>query len=62
MNPNAPPPSDPLQTDPDENHRKQIAGLKRYDPVAWRRYNFADERERAVVEELLRQPWPRVKG
>jgi len=51
-----------LPDDPDEERlRIQLEGLRKYDAAAWRRYNFNDERERTVMEEILRQPWPRLK-
>lgn len=48
--------------DPEERLRIQVAGLRKYDSAAWRRYNFSDERERLVVEQLLRLPWPRSEA
>ena len=40
----------------------QLAGLRKMDPLAMKRYNFSDLREREVMEEVLRRPWPRTKG
>ena len=39
----------------------QLAGLRKRDPAAWSRYNYDDPREHAVMEEMLRAPWPRTK-
>lgn len=50
-----------LPNDPAERLRIQLDGLRKYDAAAWRRYNFNDSQERAVMEETLRQRWPRLK-
>ena len=46
---------------PEGSLRAQLMGLRRYDPEAWKRYDFNDLRQRAVVEELLRQPMIKKK-
>jgi hypothetical protein len=51
----------PVPDDPDEYLRFQLAGLRKFDPAAMRRYNYRDLREREVMEEALRRPWPRTK-
>ena len=47
--------------DPDELLRLQLAGLRRMDPAAMKRYDYGDLRQREVMEEVMRRPWPRAK-
>lgn len=41
---------------PAERDEFQLSGLRRYDAFAWKRYDYNDDRQRAMMEELLRQP------